>query len=67
MTQFSVPDMSCGHCKAAIETALTPLFGPVSVDLPARAITLQGTPDTAAVLATLSQIGFPAQVLAKSP
>lgn len=24
---FSVPEVSCGHCKASIETALEPLAG----------------------------------------
>ena len=38
MTLLSVPDMSCGHCKASVEAALAPLPGmaPVEVDLTTR-------------------------------
>ena len=31
--KLSVPDMSCGHCKATIEKAVTAAGGTVSVDL----------------------------------
>ena len=34
MTLLSVPDMSCGHCKASVEAALSALPGaaPITVD-----------------------------------
>lgn len=63
MTLLSVPDMSCGHCKASVEAALTPLPGmaPVEVDLTTRQVKVSGPADAA--LAALDQIGFPATVL----
>ena len=30
---FNVPDVSCGHCKSAIETALQPLNGVAEADV----------------------------------
>ncbi|MBW3594043.1 MAG: cation transporter [Actinobacteria bacterium] len=30
---FNVPEVSCGHCKSAIETALEPLNGVESADV----------------------------------
>ena len=63
MTTLSIPDMSCGHCKASIEAALTPLVGTVAFDMAARQITVSGQ-DMPAVLATLADIGFPAEILA---
>lgn len=62
MTRFSVPDMSCGHCKASIEAALTPLVGAVDVDLVARELRIEGgAPEQ--ILQALETIGFPAQLL----
>lgn len=60
MTTYSVPDMSCGHCKKAIEQALAEVPGavPVAVDLDRREIETAAAP--AAVLAALAEIGYPA-------
>jgi copper chaperone len=58
--QFSVPDMSCGHCKAAVETALARLNpASVAVDLPARSVAVTGAAPEA-VVAALAAVGFPA-------
>ncbi len=62
MTTLSVPDMSCGHCKASIEAALAPLATRVEVDLPARRVSAEGAPPEALVKA-LDAIGFPATVV----
>lgn len=37
---FKVPDVSCGHCKSAIETALVPLAGvqQANVDIEAKKV-----------------------------
>lgn len=66
MTLLSVPDMSCGHCKASVEAALATIAGmaPVSVDLTTRHITVAG--NAAAALAALDAIGFPATVVTNS-
>lgn len=61
MTTLSVPDMSCGHCKASIEAALAPLASKVTIDLPARRVTVEGIAPEAAI-AALSGIGFPATI-----
>lgn len=61
MITLSVPDMSCGHCKASVEAALAPLADRVTVDLPARTVRAEGAPAEALVRA-LAAIGFPASV-----
>lgn len=63
MTQLSVPDMSCGHCKASVEAALAPLTHSVTVDLTQRRVTVEGGADAQTLLRALSDIGFPAQVI----
>lgn len=39
---FSVPDVSCGHCKSAIERALQPLEGvsEATVDIDGRTVSV---------------------------
>ncbi len=61
MTLLSVPDMSCGHCKASVEAALSPLPGmaPVEVDLASRQVKVAGA--AAEALKALEMIGFPAR------
>ena len=63
MTTLSIPDMSCGHCKATVEAALAavPGAGPVTVDLAARKIDVSGSAPLAALLAALDAAGYPAQ------
>ncbi len=65
MTKLSIPDMTCGHCKASVEATLAPLAAQITVDLPARQVCIEGAPDLQAILSALGDIGFPAQVLAK--
>jgi copper chaperone len=64
MTTLSIPDMSCGHCKAAVEAALgsVPGAGSVMVDLPARQVQVSGDAALPALLAALDQAGYPAKV-----
>lgn len=62
MTTLSVPDMSCGHCKASVEAALAPIATKVEVDLPARQVTAEGAA-SAALVKALEEIGFPASVV----
>ena len=65
MITLSIPDMSCGHCKASVETALSPLSGvkTVTVDLASRQVQIDGSPQTDALLASLNEIGFPATLI----
>ncbi|TJZ94108.1 heavy-metal-associated domain-containing protein [Paracoccus gahaiensis] len=60
---YSVPDMSCGHCKAAIETAIAGAGGRAQVDLPQKRVTVEGLDPTQAE-AVLRAAGFPAQPVA---
>jgi copper chaperone len=65
MTILSIPDMSCNHCRAAVEEALAavPGVGQVTVDLAARAATVSGPADLAPLLAALDAAGYPATPL----
>lgn len=62
MKTYSVPDMSCGHCKASILEALGKAApqAAVSVDLDARTITVDDSLAAGVVIATLDDIGFDA-------
>ncbi|VDC30120.1 heavy-metal-associated domain-containing protein [Pseudogemmobacter humi] len=61
MTVLSVPDMSCGHCKASVEAALKPIATLVEVDLAAREVRAEGA-GPEALIAALAAVGFPARV-----
>lgn len=65
MTTLSIPDMTCGHCKASVETALNALpdAGQVSVDLAAKTATTTGPATAAALLKALNEVGFPATLV----
>lgn len=68
MSLFSVPDMSCGHCKASITQALTGVAGltDLKVDLENRQLETSGSVADAAVIRILQDIGFPAAIVATS-
>nr|WP_304504908.1 heavy-metal-associated domain-containing protein [Defluviimonas sediminis] len=63
--KLSVPDMSCGHCKAAVERAIAAedATATVSVDLAAREIEVVTALPAAKVVAVLAQEGYPATLL----
>ncbi|MCV2869643.1 heavy-metal-associated domain-containing protein [Defluviimonas sp. WL0002] len=60
--KFSVPDMSCGHCKAAVERAIVSqdAAARVTVDLGAREVEVEGALDADRVIAALASEGYPA-------
>ncbi|MDB5661343.1 MAG: heavy metal transport/detoxification protein [Cypionkella sp.] len=66
MTLLSVPDMSCGHCKASVTEALSALPGAsaINVDLTLRQVSVAGTTPAASILTALNKIGFPAHIIA---
>lgn len=39
---FNVPDMSCGHCKAAVEKAIADAGGRAQVDLEQKRVQVDG-------------------------
>ena len=58
---LSVPGMTCGHCKAAIETELgkVPGVASVSVDLDTKLVAVVGTAlDHEALVAAVDEAGF---------
>jgi copper chaperone len=65
MTTLSIPDMTCGHCKASVEAALAALgnAGHVTVDLAAKTATASGPAAPASLIKALDEVGFPASVI----
>lgn len=59
---LSVPNMSCGHCKKAIEAAIEEVGARAKVDLEAREVEVSGLP-AATALAALKAAGYPAEVI----
>jgi copper chaperone len=62
MTVLAISDMTCGHCRAAVETTLSALPGVVGVrvDLAAKLAEVDGAVPLATLLAALDAAGFPA-------
>ncbi len=58
---YTVPDMSCGHCRAAIvaEVQAAPGVSAIDVDLDAKRVTVSGRGlDDAAVRAAIDEAGY---------
>jgi copper chaperone CopZ len=57
---YSVPGISCGHCKSAIEGELAPLEGVESalVDIDAKTVTVVGEITEADVRAAVDEAGY---------
>jgi copper chaperone len=58
---YSVPGMSCGHCRAAITAEVEQLAGvtSVDVDLPAKRVSVGGDQlDDAAIRAAIDEAGY---------
>lgn len=58
---LSVPDMSCGHCRASITAAVAPLGAEADFDMTQRRVTVTGEASPEVVIAALDRIGFPAE------
>ena len=64
---FSVPDVSCGHCKSAIEGALRPLQGvqDATVDVDARTVAVSYDDSVVSrdrLVAEMEDVGYPVAV-----
>ena len=60
---YSVPGMSCGHCRAAITAEVTDLpgVGEVDVDLDTKLVRISGENlDDAALVAAIDEAGYEA-------
>ena len=61
---YSVPGVSCGHCRAAITEEVAPLAGvaAVDVDLDAKQVAVRGDSlDDAAIRAAIEEAGYEAE------
>ena len=58
---YTVPGVSCEHCRSAIEGEVSGVAGvtSVAVDLEAKTVTVTGTPlDAQAVVAAIDEAGY---------
>jgi copper chaperone len=58
---YSVPGVSCGHCRAAITDEVSTLDGveAVDVDLETKLVTVTGDPlDAEAIIAAIDEAGY---------
>lgn len=64
MSVFSVPDMSCGHCKATITKALEAVDDTVeiSANMETREIDVFSEAGDEAILGALKEAGYPAEL-----
>lgn len=58
---YSVPDISCNHCKHAIESEVSQVEGvaSVAVDVKAKTVTVVAAPlDAQAIVAAIDEAGY---------
>lgn len=57
---YSVPGISCDHCKAAIEGEVAPLEGvaSVEVDVDTKTVAVDGEADDDAIRAAIDDAGY---------
>jgi copper chaperone len=58
---YSVPDISCGHCRTAITSEVSTVAGveSVDVDLDAKTVSVTAEPlDEQAVIAAIDEAGY---------
>jgi copper chaperone len=58
---YSVPDVSCAHCQAAITSEVSTVTGveSVDVDLDTKTVTVTGEPlDGQAIIAAIDEAGY---------
>ena len=59
--EFSIPDMNCGHCAGVITKAVQQLDADamISIDLPAKKVTIETVHDRQTVASALAEAGYP--------
>ena len=57
---YAVPDISCGHCKSAIEGEVGKIdtVDRVEVDIDARSVTVEGAATDAEIHAAIEEAGY---------
>lgn len=57
---YDVPDISCGHCRSAIEGEVGALdaVDTVAVDIEARTVTVEGDASDEAIRAAIVEAGY---------
>ncbi len=65
MTTYSIPAMSCGHCRATVEKTVLGLdpAATLSFDMPARTVAINTQRDDAQLRAALQDAGYPAAMV----
>lgn len=65
MTKFSVPKMSCGHCKSAIEQAVKKVdeSAQLDFDMTNREVTVTSDAEISALIASINAGGYEAQAM----
>ena len=61
MTTLSLPDMSCGHCKATVEKTVKALDPQATLDfdMDARTVGIEAKASPAAISEALTAAGYP--------
>lgn len=61
MFEFTLPDMTCGHCVATVKRTVSTLDpqATVEVDLPSHRVKVATTVDEARLRVALSEEGYP--------
>jgi copper chaperone len=62
--RMTIPDMTCGHCRASVESAVAAAApgARVAVDLDSRTAVVEGAADEARVVAAVRAAGFDATI-----
>lgn len=60
--KFNVPEMSCGHCRKAVQGAITELdsAAQVDVDLEAKTVQVESSATAEQIIAALDEAGYDA-------
>ncbi len=65
MTKFNVPDMSCGHCKAAIEKSMAAADSAAKLefDMEERTVVIESVLADDALTAALKDAGYDSSIV----
>lgn len=63
--KFTVENMKCGGCSAAVQSKLEALAGveQVAVDLATKTAEVHGELEAAVIIETLTEAGYPAELI----